>query len=142
MAWLHFGEMLESPAYGGGTKTVGDWAVHIQCPWRISQRGRIVIAYHDFYYSPAGDDLEDWDKFGSSQFDSAATLLCAEFQTSPAVVASVQPDDVGGFFIRFSQDYRLDVFPDTSFDSSEPWRIFQPRLDSEHFVFPPDETVA
>ena len=142
MVWLHFGEMREVSVRGGGTKTVGDWAIHIQCPWRISRSGRIVIAYHDFYYSPDGGDLEDWDKLGASQFDSAATSLRTEFEAVPPVVASVQTDDVGGFSIRFSQDYQLDVFPDTSFDSSEHWRIFQPRVDSGHFVFPPDETVA
>lgn len=135
MVWLHFGEMREVPTRDDGTKRVGDWAVHVQCPWRISQRGRIVIAYHDFYYSPDGDDLENWDAIGSNQFDSAAVVLCAEFETVPPVVVSAHPEDVGGFSLHFSHDYRLDVFPDTSFDSSEHWRIFQPGVHGKHFVF-------
>ena len=80
MLWLHFGEMRIVPAHGGGTKTVGDWAIHVQCPWRISQLGRIVIAYHDFYYSPDGDALDDWDTLGKSRFDSVAARLCTEFR--------------------------------------------------------------
>jgi hypothetical protein len=50
--------------------------------------------------------------------------------------------NVGGFSVRFSLDYRLDVFPDSSLDSSEQWRIFQPKVDSRHFVFPSDEAVS
>ena len=135
MVWLHFGEMREVTTRDGGTKTVGDWAVHVQCPWRISKRGRIVIAYRDFYYSPVGDVLDDWDTAGASQFDSAAVSLRTEFETDPPVVTSVQPEDVVGFSIYFSHDYRLDVFPDCSSDLSEYWRIFQPGDSSKHFVF-------
>jgi len=135
MLWLHFGEMRIVPAHGGGTKTVGDWAIHVQCPWRISQLGRIVIAYHDFYYSPDGDALDDWDTLGKSRFDSVAARLCTEFETTSPVVASADPDDVGGFSVRFSRDYRLDVFPADSDDSSEHWRVFQPGATSKHFVF-------
>jgi len=54
LLWLHFGELHEVSDRRGGTKDVGDWAVHIQCPWRISRHGRILIAYHDYYYSPDG----------------------------------------------------------------------------------------
>ena len=142
MLWLHFGEMRAVPAHGEGTKTVGQWAIHVQCPWRICRLGRIVVAYHDYYYSPEGDALEDWDSPGKSRFDSMALGLCSEFETRPPEVASVQPDDVGGFSLHFVTDYRLDVFPADSDDSSEHWRVFQPGDTSKHYVFREHEDVV
>jgi len=140
LLWLHFGDLHEVPRWRGGTKVVGDWAVHVQCPWRLIQRGQILVGYHDFYYTPDGDTPEDWDVVGKTRFDIAASTICAEFAKTPPVVASVQVDDVGGFSVHFIGEFRLDVFPDESDDTSEHWRIFQPSVDSKHFVF--HETVA
>jgi len=140
LLWLQFGELHEVSDRRGGTKVVGDWAVHVQCPWRFVQHGKILAGYHDFYYTPDGDTPEDWDVVGKTRFDIAASTICTEFAKTPPVVASVQVDDVGGFSVHLSGEFRLDVFPDESDDTSEHWRIFQPRVDSKHFVF--HETVA
>jgi hypothetical protein len=140
LLWLHFGELHEVSERRGGTKIVGDWAVHIQCPWRICRHGRILTGYNDYYYAPDGEPVEDWDVVGKTRFDLAASTLCDEFAKIPPVVTSVQVDDVGGFFVHFGGDYRLDVFPDESDETSEHWRIFQPSVGSKHFVF--HETVA
>jgi hypothetical protein len=137
LLWLHFGRMRDVPAQDGAMKSVGEWAVHIQCPWRICRSGQIVVAYHDYYYKPDGNPLnDDWDSHGKSRFDFVARGLITEFETTPPTVASVTPDDVGGFSLRFSGEYRLDVFPDDSQGSSEHWRIFQPVQGSRHLVFP------
>jgi hypothetical protein len=135
MLWAHFGEMREVPTRNGGTKSVGERAIHVQCPWRVCNLGRIVIAYHDFYYSPEGKPLkDDWDTLGKSRFDSVADLLCTEFEKTPPVVTSIDLDDVGGFSLHFSHNYRLDVFPDDSSDSGEHWRIFEPGAGSKNFI--------
>jgi hypothetical protein len=137
MLWLHFGEIREVTA-SGGKKEVGDWAIHVQCPWRVCKCGRVVVAYHDFYYDDNGDALEDWDIPGQSRFDSVAAMLCAEFEAVPPIVTGVEPGDVGGFSTHLSQNYRLDVFPDTSLGQSEHRRLFQPALHAEHFVVSSD----
>ncbi len=74
------------------------------------------------------------------QDHAGASTLCSEFAKTPPVVMTVQPDDVGGFCVRLSNDYRLDVFPDESDETCEYWRIFQPGVAGKHFVF--RETVA
>ena len=143
MLWLQFGEMREVPAFRGGMRTVGQWAIHVQCAWRVCRRGQIEVAYRDYYYSPEGDALDDdWDIPGKSRFDHLAEILNGVLdETSPSVV-SVTTDDVGGFSLSLSHDYRLDVFPgETSRDnSSEHWRLFEPASDREHFVVPSDGT--
>jgi hypothetical protein len=135
MLWLQFGEMREVPARGGGTKNVGDWALHIQCPWRLCRPGQIVVGYHDFYYDLTGKPLDDWDKPGHSRFDHAAAALRRQFETSPPLVDSATPDDVGGFTLRLSPDYQIDVFPTSGDDSTEHWRVFRPGDLDSHFVF-------
>ena len=136
MLWVQFGEMHEVPAYRGGAKTVGDWAIHVQCVWRFCRHGRIELAYRDYYYGPDGDVLDDWDTPGKSRFDRMAETLNAEFEASRPRVLSATADDVGGFSLFLSEDFRFDVFPDDSSrdEYSEHWRMFQPASDKEHFV--------
>jgi hypothetical protein len=140
LLWLHFGEMHEVAARGRGTKNVGDWAIQVQCSWRLCRRGRIEVAYRDYYFSPDGDALNDWETPGKSRFDQQAASLVAGFETTAPQVLSFTTDDVGGFSLALSGDYRLDVFPDdsNSDDSSEHWlwRLFAPGSDREHFVAP------
>jgi hypothetical protein len=143
LLWLHFGEMRSAGTRGGGTKTVGEWAIHVQCPWRICRHGHIVVACQDYYCSPGGEALDDdWDSPGKSRFDSLATILCTEFETRPPVVSSVNVDEVGGFSLNFNAGYRLDVFPADSNDSSEDWRVFQPGSGNKHFVYREQGTDA
>src|SRR5688572_24733441 len=144
MLWVQFGEMHEVAAYRGGTKTVGDWAIHVQCAWRLCRRGRIELAYRDYYCSPEGNALDDWDTPGKSRFDHLAEILNADFEATRPCVLSVTTDDVGGFSLALSEDYRLDVFPDDSSrdDYSEHWRLFEPASDKEHFVVPGGESRA
>ena len=140
LLWLHFGEMHEVAVPGGGTKTVGDWAIHVQCAWRLCRHGHIEVAYRDYYYSPVGDALDDWETPGKNRFDQQAASLVAGFETSAPQVLSFTTDDVSGFSLALSGDYRLDVFPDdsSSDDYSEHWlwRLFAPASDREHFVVP------
>lgn len=138
LLWLHFGEMHEVAARGGGTKMVGDWAIHVQCAWRLCRLAHIEVAYRDYYYSPDGDALDDWDTPGKSRFDQQAASLVAGFAASPPEILSFTVNDVGGFSLLFSHDFRLYVFPDDSShgDYSEHWRLFAPASDREHFVVP------
>ena len=117
---------------------MGEWAIHIQCPWRICRDGRIVVAYRDYYYSPEGDALDDWETSGKSRFDHLTQTLRTEFAASPPKVLSVSTDDVGGFSLAFSDNYRFDVFPDDSRldDHAEHWRLFEPQTERDHFVVP------
>ncbi len=133
LLWLHFGEMHEVAARGGGVRTVGEWAIHVQCAWRLCQQGRIRVACQDYYCSPEGEVLKDWDVIGKSLFDQQASSLRERFKMSPPKVTSYTVDDVGGFSMALSDDYRLDVFPDGS-NHSEHWRLFTPASHKNHFV--------
>ncbi len=136
MLWLEFGELRDSLSPLGRMRTTGEWALHVQCAWRICQSGSIVVGNRDFYYSTTGDPLDDWDAPGKSSFDTTAIALREAFSASPPYVTSISVDDVGGFSAILTRDYRLDVFPDKSKAGCEFWRLFQPGVEHSHFVFP------
>ena len=138
MLWLHFGDMREVATRLGGTKTVGDWAIHVQCAWRLCRHERIVVAYRDYYCSPEGDALQNWDTPGKSRFDKLAKAVGVEFKAASPFVRAVTTDDVGGFSLALSHDYRPDVFTDNSGhgEYDEHWRLFEPQANSKHFVVP------
>ncbi len=137
MLMLQFGDLHEVSTRDGGTQSVYDWTMQIQCPWRISQGTRIVIAYRDFYYSDV--PLSNVAVVSKSKFNSVLETLNTEFETNPPRTVSVESDDTGGFSIRFSSDYRLEVFPAESTESGKHWRIFEPGIMGKSFVFPPNE---
>src|SRR5215469_14810182 len=123
MLWLHFGEWREVPdRRKGGTRTVGEWALHVQCEWSISKTGSPVISSADFSMNPNGDDLgDDRDTFGASLFDQAAAGLRAEFETKPPRVTSISCGDGDGFSVSFDDGSQLEVLPGES-RNTEAWR--------------------
>jgi hypothetical protein len=129
LLWVQFGNLRELANIRGGTRTVGDWALHVQCPWRITQPPTILVARGDCYYEASSGEPYDWATAGESRFDRYALSLNKEFKFSPPLVKAVDVDVVGGFSLRFNSAYIFEVFPDKSSDSdSEHWRLFQPAV--------------
>ena len=126
LLWLAFGEMRESLSPLGKLRTIGEWALHLECPWRVCQGGHLIVASGDMYYGPSDEALDDWDAPGQSRCDAATALLCDGFSTSPPSVTAIEVDEVGGFTLVLTNDYRVDVFPARSNANSEHWRLFQP----------------
>lgn len=139
MKKFSFGAIRPHPS---GRGTVGEYALHIQCPWRLTQNGHIVTGSDD-YYEPAETDqeidLEDW-RAGNLQrkrlgeilrsFDSATRSWVNG--TDKLVVESVSADDFGGFELILSGGFRLQVFPSGS--RGEYWRFLVPGDLESHLV--------
>ena len=140
MLWAHFGEWSDTPNTRDGNRYMGDWALHVQCPWRITQPPEIVVASGDCFYEAGSDEPYNWETAGESRFDRYAITLNNEFETSPPLVDTVNVDGVGGFSLRFLCGYIFEVFPDLSSNSdNEQWRLFRPGRVESHFVFPEDQ---
>ncbi|MGA3235032.1 MAG: hypothetical protein ABSG03_01915 [Bryobacteraceae bacterium] len=152
---FHFGEVR--PAPGGGT--VGQFALHIQCPWRVVTPDRIVTGSPDYWY-PADESLDwdEWEKDRTTRRSSSAppslqekrlldlfcgydpdTGACVNI-TERLVVEAVGADNYGGVQIEFSGDCSLQLFPASTCESShgENWRLFEPGSDADHFVAMPN----
>jgi hypothetical protein len=112
LLWLQIGDRHVVATRNGGRKTVGTFALHIDCPWSWTQNGN-VIANQD------------------SDLDQLNELL------STAVVCErISASDNGSFELSFNNDSTLvvsvEVDPDPSAD--EYWRFFEPVTDTPHFV--------
>jgi hypothetical protein len=112
MLWLQIGERRVVPAWGGGTKEVGSYALHIDCPWSWSLSGKQIASH-------AGrlDDL------------NARLGL-------PAVCVALHAQDNGSFQIELDNKaiFAVRVESDTDQEASEFWRLFEPSSNAEHFV--------
>jgi hypothetical protein len=139
MRVFHFGEVRPHHRERG---TVGEYALHVQCPWRLVASGAVVTGSSDFR-SPPGDgveaDLND-PRAGSLQNVRLATWLGGYDDATKShlsasgrlVVVSASADQYGGADIVFSDGVRLQLFPDGSVD--EDWRFFRTNDDGAHFV--------
>ena len=115
--------------------SVGDFALHIQCPWRVEGPDGIVTGRLDLY-EPVEEgpdfDFEKWD------YESSPNLQDARFEQLLArhgaglVVQSVDADSYGGAAIHFANGFVLRLFPAGM--RGEDWRLFRPKTDEPHFV--------
>lgn len=140
MRVLHFGTMRQ---VDGGT--VGDFALHIQCPWRFEDFCGIITGRSDLWY-PADEDQDwDYDTFDYDEGNLQDKMIGKIFQGYDAetgsylnigndlVVENIEADDVGGVTFHLSGGYRLVLFP--SGVCGEDWRFFKPKSEDEpHFV--------
>jgi hypothetical protein len=135
--WLGFGDIIQINRRGKIQETA-EYALHIQCSWRITLNNKIVVASRDFYSPCSGwdenDEDFDWDKQGNNRFDEKIKIFMKE--NGQLKVEHIESDDVGGFKIFLSNDYKLEAFPDSSEDDehSEHWRFFNRKDNSLHFV--------
>lgn len=136
---FQFGSVSPLPS---GKGTIGEFALHIQCPWRIVSSESIVTGSADSSEpSEVGEDvdLNDGQK-GNLQRKRLGDLLHTYDAithswvntTGELVVQSVLVDDFGGLELELSGGFRLQVFPDRS--SGEDWRFFAPGNEEKHVV--------
>lgn len=144
---FQFGTIYRHPS---GEGTVGDYALHIQCAWRLVAPDRIVTGSAD-YYEPATNaaevNLED-HLSGNRQRERLRELLggydrstrSLVNETDMLVVTAVRPDQWGGLEIDLSGGFCLHLFPNGS--RGEDWRFFCPTGEHEHLVIEAGEARA
>jgi hypothetical protein len=115
-----------------------EYSLNIQCTWRITRQGKIVVASDDLYFPPGDhpyDDLEnfDWSRQGSNLGDVRTNLLKEEIANNTIVVLSVEADYIGGLSIQLSEGYSIELFPANSLER-EYWRFFNRQSSDQHFV--------
>jgi len=139
LAWFAFGERRLAHDFRGQPREVGEFALHVQCAWRIVRGETVLVGHRDLYY-PAGAGTESrevpanfhWDVQGANRMDGRLKRL---FQNPPEKlnVSGVEAGLAGALQIFFQNEMALEIFPNDSFDE-EHWRLFRPYLDEPHFI--------
>jgi len=133
MECFKFGELTNE-----GNKIFGKFALHIQCPWRITNSEEIIVASDDLFEQP--ENLTeyipefDWDKPNGNYRDQK---LKEFFENNSNKVLKTELNLYGDLNITFEKEIKLTLFPSLSkkSDYSEYWRIFESSKDSNHYVF-------
>lgn len=137
MEWLQFGGHNIVIGRSGETKDVGDYALNLQCSWRLTGPEGIITGSTDFFY-PAGDPYNEPPDFnyhvqGSNRCDERMAAFFRECSSRFPVVTHVWADNVGSIRLHLTGGCALEVFPDDSL-KDEHWRLFQPYTEELHFV--------
>jgi hypothetical protein len=139
MLWLHFGERRRAPTQRAPDREVGDYALHVLCPWRIS-RGGVITGRSDIYV-PVDPDLDEmdfrWDRPGQSIVDSQLARWIGANAAAPLTVVDIHVDGCAGFTLSLPDGNAFEVFPDAfsmPHDIREHWRLFRPATSDAHFV--------
>jgi len=114
--------------------SVGGFALHVQCPWRIEGPDGIVTGRMDLW-EPVDEDApfdEDWDYEKSPNLQDARLERWLAEHESALAVNSVDADEFGGASISLGQDFLLRIFPAGT--RGEDWRLFRPKSGLPHLV--------
>lgn len=113
MLWIQIGEPHIVAAWGGGTKEVGKYALHIDCSWKWEHNGNLI-----------------------ADQNSALNQLFSMLQ-SPVFFEKVSATDEGSLEVTLSDGSILTVAVDAldaEAAEEEMWRLFEPGIDVPHFV--------
>ncbi|MBI3176237.1 MAG: hypothetical protein HYZ25_21135 [Chloroflexi bacterium] len=151
MLVLHFGTIreVENRKHKDKKASVGDYALHIQCPWRLENSDSVITGRGDLYYSAETGEYFDMEQLDDNSFQKKGRSIQDKKMsevlqgtdpitgsymniTNLLVVENIESDDFGGAVIYLSGDYRIRMFPASS--KGEQWRLFQPTTDEKHFV--------
>ncbi|MHC4856134.1 MAG: hypothetical protein ACYS72_06990 [Planctomycetota bacterium] len=124
--------------------SVAEYALHVQCPWRIESPEGIVTGRHDLWEPSEfieGENLDDWSYEKGDLLDVLMNELLAGYdsQTRSSInttkilfVERVQANDYGELSINLTGGYHLVLFPAGS--RGEDWRFFIPESKKFHLV--------
>jgi hypothetical protein len=114
--------------------SVGDFALHVQCPWRIEGPHGIVTGRLDLW-EPVEDNAPfdaNWDYEKSPNLQDARLERWLANNRVSLVIKTVEADEFGGAAISFDQGFVLRLFPAGT--RGEDWRLFRPKTDAAHLV--------
>lgn len=136
LIWFNFGKWVIKKNRLGIEKKVGEFSLHVQCSWRLSNCNKIIVAYRDVYMPSSQCNEEDefnWEIQGMNFFDEKAEEINNNLKSS-LFVKQISADYLGGVRIKFENDYELELFPDESNGDDEFWRFITNIHTSNHMV--------
>ena len=143
MRGFHFGE-VQVVERG----TIGEYALHLQCPWRIEGPEGLITGSSDLWEPDTearASQQPSWTYENGNLQDERLGFLLKGYdpkthslvnETNNLVVENIEADAYGGVVICLSGGYRLAVFPCNIV--SENWRFFRPGEKGGHFVIKGD----
>jgi hypothetical protein len=128
MGILCFGPDIEWQDEGSAQpKTVSEYALHVQCPFRVSGGRRVLLGSEDIPQEEASSQVD------RTIFDEHADRLDAILRERMPQVVGVSMSEFGDIRLDIETGIAIAIFP-ASARSAESWRFF--RRGEDHLVFP------
>jgi hypothetical protein len=134
LQWFSFGEQRTITTMKGTTSQVGEFALHVQCPWRIVRADVLVVGSRDLY-APADEEAPVPDEFKYDGVVTRRDKRMAELFADDTVltVRAIDVGEAGALGIALDSGHILELFPNDS-TLGEDWRLFRPYRDDPHLV--------
>jgi hypothetical protein len=115
--------------------------LHVQCPFRVVQGGKVLTGSTDMRWplKRNADPAEAYDTY-QTQFDRGAKILTERLATGVFPVLDAEMTGDGAFRLTIVDDVRFESFPATA-GPVECWRLFVKGSDL-HYVYPPSATLS
>lgn len=130
MCWISFGELIKMKNYKGDIVEKGEYALHLQCPWRIKDfNSKIILASRDIYEPNSKiswNDNFEWDIKGNNLFDENINKMFLD--KNSILVKKVSISLNNDLTIIFSNKLVLECFTNIS-SEQECWRFFKTGAD-------------
>jgi len=144
MLVLHFGNIR---AHSSGKGTVGEYALHVQCPWRLDGPLGTITGREDLWeYAGPGEEPPGWSYEDglTLQDERLDDLFGPRHETSRSwvtekdrfVVTAAQQTSCGDVRLELTGGHTLQLFPASC--KREAWRLFAP-ASTHHLVFPEED---
>lgn len=140
LLWLQFGARQRMASPAGSEHEVGEYTLHIACPWRLIDAERILVGSGDLL-TPVDPDEDpetfDWEQPGASWMDVRLSELLPPDAPPRWVVEGVAGDGLGGFRLGLRGGVVLEVFPNATPSghvTTEFWRLLRPGTGEPQFV--------
>lgn len=117
----------------GQTSIVGEYALHVQCAWRIIEANEIVVGSRDLYSKSSIAAIVSGDDWTWQRDNLRDERITAWFGKRERIIESIRADAIGGFAMTLRGGAVLEVFPDSS-ANVESWRLLPPNDEAPHFV--------
>ncbi|MEO8287728.1 MAG: hypothetical protein ABI670_14970 [Chloroflexota bacterium] len=138
--WFSFGAPRAVQDYTGGTRQAGEYALHVQCEWRIVGPDGIVTGSDDRYFPGGADPYNeppgfDYEVQGSTRLDERMLAFREVLNQNLLIVEQIWADHTGSVRLTLSGGCSLELFPSHTL-KYEYWRFFVPGADPDvpHFV--------
>lgn len=134
MIWFSFGKDITIINHRNQVVKKTEYALHVQCSWRISKENTIILGNNDVY--TLVDDLteDDWDIIGNNIFDIRINETIIPLL--PLNVLRVECSKVGDVKITLESGIVISIFVNSS-EETEEWRFIN-NISGEHMVYRED----
>jgi hypothetical protein len=132
MQWFQFGEAVTRTNRAGQTRTVGQYALHVQCAWRIMRGATVVVGSDDIGYDARGTATAA--VADSNQRSTWRDARVAKLVSHEALrVTTVDISDVAFARFELNHTYALQLLPMTSI-VGERWRLLRNIEPTKHWI--------